>query len=199
MKTTMKAMLGALLALITTSCTITRTVTDGTQMGQNPQPAAVMNGGQQVGQMISSEIFGNQPTTPTPDAIRIPWEQAFGTDQTVWVNDFGRGRAKVQMAQTGRTILFDRYYKWAWLPECHNRVVPLTAPQAPAPQPPAPLARSGWSFNFNLPPIVVTQEPYCRPPMPMQRHMQMCPPPMQRQVYVQRPCPMPCLPRPMCR
>lgn len=199
-KTALVAILGALLALITSSCTITRTVgSDSVQMAQkNSQPFAAINGGGQVGQMVSSlEAFGNQPTNPTPDAVRIPWEQAFGPGE-LWVNDFGHGRAQVQIIPAGEVILFDQYHKWAWRIKCHNRVVPLVAPQAPAPQPITSPTRSSssWSFSFN-PPI----DPCYRPMRPMPMYRPMCPPrPMPRPVYVPYcPPPLPCQPRPMCR
>ena len=125
------------------------------------------------GQFVPNDCFGNQPATPTSSAVQTTWGAVFSADGA-WINDFGRGRAKIQHVDPNMEIMFDKNMKWAWKAACGNRLMPFIPAEEPAPAPVAeqqevpqpPQQPSGW----RMPTLAVQPSPMipaveCLPPI----------------------------------
>ncbi len=138
----------------------------------------------QLGQMVSNQCFGGQPVTPTAGCIRLAWVEAFGPE-TIWVNDFGRGRAQMQRVPQGEIVFFDPVTKQAWRINCHNRVRPIPVRHRQVVIQRPPIVMQGPVQNYGY-------QGWCPPPAPICRPAPMvCRQPQPRLMYVPNNCPPP--------
>lgn len=71
----------------------------------------------------ASEVFGNQPMNPTPDAVPSTWGATMGS--SFWYNDARRGdRALLQPTSPNEPVLVSRSSGYVWRSGCYNRVTP---------------------------------------------------------------------------
>lgn len=88
------------------------------------------NGTVSIPNAVGLEIFGSQPTTPTPGSVQTTLGAVY-SGHSLYANEArSSSRALVQQISGSTPILFDQRNGWAWKQACHNRVTPYVAPEA---------------------------------------------------------------------
>lgn len=139
----------------------------------------------------ASQVFGNQPMNPTPDAVASTWGATMSSEY--WWNDARKGdRALLQRTSASEPVLVSRSTGFVWRAGCYNRVVPAEAFTEDVVENQSSGGNSivqngpSYAFEFNLPiTIVGGGGGYC--------------PPQPRPMYQPRPMVRYCAPRPVIR
>jgi hypothetical protein len=134
MKTQSNHNMGGLVALVL--CSLTLTFLTGCASGSRMTAysagggASASSGAVSIPSSVGLEVFGNQPTQPTPGSVQTTLGAVY-SGHSLYANEArSSSRALVQQISGSTPILFDQANGWAWKQACHNRVTPYVAPEA---------------------------------------------------------------------